>query len=109
MIEEEIKAYIRKHFEAETRQLIEKAPSELSRDVQNKIIEACKNNFVSFMSIPSGANHDANSLVNNMEVGMVFVPSKDGLSHHPEEFTSVEDIKVGSEIMLEVIANLCTD
>jgi len=57
----------------------------------------------------SGANHDANSVANIMETGMIFVPSKDGLSHHPDEFTSIEDIKIGSEVMLETMVNLSTN
>jgi len=40
--EEKIKAYIKKHFKAETTQLIEKTLNELSTNLQNEIIEVCK-------------------------------------------------------------------
>lgn len=42
--------------------------------------------------LPSGAGHDAQCLAGSSDVGMLFAPSVDGLSHCPEEFTHPEDI-----------------
>ena len=42
--------------------------------------------------LPSGAGHDAQCLAGSSDVGMLFAPSVDGLSHCPEEFTQPEDI-----------------
>jgi allantoate deiminase len=39
----------------------------------------------------SGAGHDTQNIARIAKVAMVFVRSKDGRSHTPEEFTSVED------------------
>lgn len=47
------------------------------------------------MTLPSGAGHDANHLACICPVGMIFVPSKDGKSHCPEEFTSSDDLAAG--------------
>ena len=39
----------------------------------------------------SGAAHDANHLAEITRVGMIFVPSKDGKSHCPDEWTDFDD------------------
>jgi acetylornithine deacetylase/succinyl-diaminopimelate desuccinylase-like protein len=36
-------------------------------------------------------------------VGMIFVRSKGGHSHRPDEWTAYEDLQAGSELMLETI------
>ena len=34
---------------------------------------------------------------------MIFVPSKDGISHSPKEFTDLDMIKKGTDVMLNSI------
>ena len=36
-------------------------------------------------------------------VGLIFVPSVDGLSHHPNEFTEMDDILKGIDLLEEVV------
>ena len=43
-------------------------------------------------TLPSGAGHDSMFISQVTDVGMLFVPSKDGRSHCPEEFTDAADI-----------------
>ena len=45
--------------------------------------------------IPSGAAHDAQQMARVARIAMIFVRSKDGRSHTPAEFTSVEDATAG--------------
>jgi acetylornithine deacetylase/succinyl-diaminopimelate desuccinylase-like protein len=40
------------------------------------------------------------------DTGMIFLPSKDGRSHCPEEFTRMEDIKLGCDILLATVIEL---
>lgn len=47
------------------------------------------------MRLPSGAGHDGNHLASITDVGMIFVPSKDGKSHCPEEWTDYEQVTKG--------------
>ncbi|MGO4889869.1 Zn-dependent hydrolase [Anaerobacillus sp. MEB173] len=51
------------------------------------------------ITLPSGAGHDANQLAKIAPIGMIFVPSKDGRSHCPEEWTSYEDVALGVEAL----------
>ncbi|WP_413378066.1 M20 family metallo-hydrolase [Alkalihalobacillus sp. 1P02AB] len=85
---------------------VQKKPQTLSKEVQQSIEKSCTRQNLSYQSIISGANHDANSMTNISDVGMIFIPSKDGLSHHPEEFSSWEDIEAGANTMLYTLLDL---
>jgi allantoate deiminase len=53
--------------------------------------------------LPSGAGHDAAILAPLYPVGMLFVRCRDGLSHHPDEFVSLEDISVALQVTVEFL------
>jgi len=50
--------------------------------------------------MPSGAGHDAQAVAHFAPMGMVFVPSVGGLSHHPDEYSRPEDIEAGVNVLL---------
>ena len=56
----------------------------------------------------SGAGHDAGILSRAIPAAMLFVPSRDGLSHCPEEWTSMEDIAIGARALAESIRDIDT-
>jgi acetylornithine deacetylase/succinyl-diaminopimelate desuccinylase-like protein len=37
---------------------------------------------------------------------MIFVPSRNGISHNPDEYTSPEQLANGAKVLAEVIAEL---
>ncbi len=53
----------------------------------------------------SGALHDAAILAPFVPTAMLFVPSRDGISHNPDESSRIEDIAAAAEILWEMIAN----
>jgi N-carbamoyl-L-amino-acid hydrolase len=55
---------------------------------------------LSTLYMPSGAGHDAQSLAGVCPIGMIFVPSRDGISHAPSEYTSPEQIANGANVLL---------
>lgn len=55
---------------------------------------------------PSGAGHDAQDMALIAPTGMIFVPSKGGISHSPKEFTSAEDMANGANVLLHTILAL---
>jgi beta-ureidopropionase / N-carbamoyl-L-amino-acid hydrolase len=57
-------------------------------------------------SLPSGAGHDAQEMARIAPMGMIFIPSKDGISHAPDEFSSKEDIANGANVLLGTILAL---
>jgi acetylornithine deacetylase/succinyl-diaminopimelate desuccinylase-like protein len=54
----------------------------------------------------SGAYHDAMILGANVPVGMLFVPSARGVSHHPDEYTDPADIERGVAVLAGALARL---
>ena len=64
-----------------------------------------EHNITPFRMI-SGAGHDTALIAELTKAGMIFVPSRDGLSHCPQEFSSFEDIALGCEILLATVVDL---
>jgi acetylornithine deacetylase/succinyl-diaminopimelate desuccinylase-like protein len=54
----------------------------------------------------SGAYHDAMILAARVPVGMVFVPSRGGVSHHPDEYTPPEQVAQGVDVLAGVLRRL---
>lgn len=50
--------------------------------------------------LPSGAGHDAQMMARLCPTGMVFVPSRDGISHNPAEYTEPDDLVAGADVLL---------
>lgn len=59
-----------------------------------------------YMNMLSGAGHDAMVMAELTKVGLVFVPSKNGRSHCPEEWTGYEDLQKGIELMYHTLLDL---
>ena len=54
----------------------------------------------------SGAYHDAMVLARTMPVGMLFVPSAGGVSHHPDEHTDPADLDLGVDVLAGTLRRL---
>ncbi|MDD2545817.1 MAG: M20/M25/M40 family metallo-hydrolase, partial [Burkholderiaceae bacterium] len=55
------------------------------------------------LRLPSGAGHDAQMLARIGPSAMVFVPSRDGLSHNVREFTDPQQLAQGANVLLQVL------
>jgi len=55
------------------------------------------------LALPSGAGHDAMALAGLVDVGMLFVRCKGGISHNPAEAISMEDAEIGAAALLRFI------
>jgi ureidoglycolate amidohydrolase len=67
---------------------------------------ACAELGLAHRRMISGAYHDAMILGRHVPVGMVFVPSRGGISHHPDEYTAPEDLDRGVEVLAGTLARL---
>jgi N-carbamoyl-L-amino-acid hydrolase len=56
--------------------------------------------------LPSGGGHDAQTMQAVAPAGLIFVPSRGGIGHSPEEQTDWDDILRGAELMLATVAAL---
>jgi ureidoglycolate amidohydrolase len=68
--------------------------------------DAARELGVPFRRIISGAYHDAMIIGARVPIGMIFVPSAGGISHHPDEFTDPDDIQRGVRVLAGTLARL---
>ena len=72
-----------------------------------RVIEAAAERLgYSNLRMPSGAGHDAQSIALLGPVGMIFVPSRDGISHSPLEFTDPQHVVNGMNVLLHALLDL---
>ena len=67
---------------------------------------AVAKNGLTVTKLPSGAGHDAMAFRDRIPVAMVFVRSKDGISHNPAEFSSEADIELGAKVLFDFVMSL---
>lgn len=56
----------------------------------------------------SGAGHDAQLMAHKYPSAMIFVPSREGISHSPKEYTSPEDLERGANVLLNAVMKLAS-
>jgi N-carbamoyl-L-amino-acid hydrolase len=90
----------------EFKQTNETPPAPTDLRVRRVIDEAAKGLGLTTKFMPSGAGHDAQEMAHLGPVGMIFVPSVDGISHSPREFSRPEDITNGTNVLLHTLLKL---
>ncbi|MBV4415833.1 M20 family metallo-hydrolase [Clostridium tyrobutyricum] len=79
----------------------------------DRIIEifenSCKEKNISYHKMVSGAFHDSMMVGKFAPIAMIFVPSKDGISHNPAEWTDYDDIAKGTDILADGLLKLSND
>jgi allantoate deiminase len=90
----------------EVKSLQHMLPVACSEEIQNAIKAACKNLGLPIFSLPSGATHDGMNLSELCPIGMIFVRSKNGISHNPAEWTSPEDCMDGANVLYHTLLDL---
>lgn len=60
------------------------------------------------LHMSSAAGHDAQIIAGIAPVGMIFVPSRAGISHQPDENTDMADLCLGANVLLAAVAGLVT-
>jgi N-carbamoyl-L-amino-acid hydrolase len=91
-------------FEFEDVSRIEPVPCH--PDVVNLVDEEAARLGLNSLRMPSGAAHDAQILAGMTRAGMIFVPSKEGRSHSPAEWTTWADIEAGANLALHSLIRL---
>ncbi len=76
-------------------------PVENSPNVVDTFERAVKKLGYSSMPMDSGAGHDAMFLRRIWDAGLIFVPSRNGVTHCPEEFTESANLAKGADVLLE--------
>ncbi|MCL4523878.1 MAG: Zn-dependent hydrolase [Acidobacteria bacterium] len=71
--------------------------------IQNDIRAAARAAGYSTLDLPSGAGHDAQQIAKLAPIGMIFVPSRGGISHSPREYSAPADVANGAEVLYRTI------
>lgn len=87
-------------------QLAQEKPVRLNQTVCHIISKLCDKHTITYQPMLSGAGHDAMYMATRLPTAMIFIPSKAGISHHKEEYSSSEQILVGADLLTQTLAEL---
>ena len=75
----------------------------ISSGMQELVAAASERAGLAHQRVPSGAGHDAQSMAGITDAAMIFVPSVDGVSHSPGEYSTPEACANGAQVLLELL------
>lgn len=82
------------------------APADCAPIVIDALSAACRDNGFNFLPMVSRAYHDSLFISRIAPTGMLFIPCRNGYSHRPDEYASLEDIGRGTLILADTLAKL---
>lgn len=89
----------RRDLEIEWSSHIDHEPAPSDPHVVSTLQRVAREQGVPTLTMASGAGHDSQQMAAIAKVAMIFVRSKDGRSHTPDEFSSIEDIVEGIKVL----------
>jgi len=105
-VEAAIRSIVSNHPTAAVRRVMEMKPTPFDEEIQRTISDSAAELGIEAMGIDSGAFHDSLHLARHCPTGMIFVPSRGGLSHNPREATDLADLVAGTKVLVATIVNL---
>lgn len=106
LLDQAMRIAARRNLELSAVLVSDQSPVVLHKPVRERLAKAALERGVPFRVLPSGATHDAAHVARVTPTGLLFVPSRGGLSHTPEEWSRVEDIACGAEVMAAALLAL---
>ena len=87
----------------------EEDPVPLDKRLLRVTRDLCDQQKIDYEIMPSGAGHDAMQMAKITPAGMIFVPSKRGISHNPLEWTDPRDIALGTQLLMETMIRIANE
>jgi N-carbamoyl-L-amino-acid hydrolase len=81
-------------------------PARCAPRVMEAVQAACEKLRLPYKRMPSGAGHDAQNLASVTAAGMLFIPSRGGRSHRPDEMSDWKAIGLGTNALLHTLLQL---
>jgi acetylornithine deacetylase/succinyl-diaminopimelate desuccinylase-like protein len=78
----------------------------LDERIVSALEESVRSTGEPYMTMHSGAAHDTMCVADRVPCAMVFVPCKDGISHHPAEDANPADAALAADVILRAIQTL---
>ena len=69
----------------------------------------CRELEARYLVMPSGGGHDTQHVAAVADAAMLFIPSARGIAHTPDEYTTIEDVAAGAEVLAEALVRLADD
>src|SRR5271170_4566590 len=82
------------------------APVDCAPAIVEALSQSCRKHGIKFLPMVSRAYHDSLFIARIAPVAMLFIPCRNGYSHRPDEYASIEDITRGSLVLAETLAAL---
>lgn len=86
--------------------LLHVLPTLAEPDIMDIITQVCDEMEFSYTYLPSRAGHDAQEIGRFADMGMIFVPSRGGISHAVDEYTTPEQCTQGTNVLLQTFLRL---
>jgi hydantoinase/carbamoylase family amidase len=99
----------RRNIGAEILPLREEEPVPLDHRLVRLLRECCEARNIPYEVMPSGAGHDAMQMAKITAAGMLFIPSRRGISHSPLEWSEPEDICLGAQLLLDSMIRVANE
>ena len=96
----------RRGLSAALRDVVFDRPAPCDPQIVATVRAVCDELGTPYLDMASGAYHDAMVLGAQVPIGMIFVPSRDGLSHHPDEYTEPAQLDLGVRVLAGTLAKL---
>lgn len=87
----------------------EENPVPLDKRLVHLLKQCCESRGIDYEVMPSGAGHDAMQMAKITPAGMLFIPSRRGISHSPLEWSDPEDICLGTQLLLDSIIRVANE
>ena len=94
------------HTEIKITPLLSVEPTPSAPQVETIIQSVCQQLELRYCHLPSRAGHDSLEIGRMTDMGMIFVPSRSGLSHSEAEYTSPEQCTQGANVLLHTLLEL---
>lgn len=92
--------------EVEVRELLHDPPLAFPPEMQRLLSDAARHVGADWMSLPSGAGHDARYLHYFCPTGMIFIPCRNGVSHSKEEWADPSHVALAARVLVEAVTEL---
>lgn len=91
---------------SDVKQISFKAPVMMDASLRQLIEKTCIDLGLSYRHLNSGAGHDAMIMAGICPTAMLFVPCYKGITHHPDESVSWDDMAKGTDVLFNTILQL---
>jgi allantoate deiminase len=96
----------RRGLKIKVRSVLHTRPAPMDPVLAGRLERICASRGIPYRRMMSGAGHDAQMFRSVCPTAMLFVPSRGGVSHSPDEYTPPDDLALGATVLAELLYEL---